>query len=1206
MADGEVPFRIRDDRETISARLERRARELLDSSPDLHERIARPEVSAQLGEAGLPTREIMARVMEGYRDRPALGRRAFSRVEDPKTGVTEIRLLPGYEHTSYGELWRRIRLLASYWTSNGVVTPGSGDFIAILGIPSIDHVVVDFATLEAQAVSIPLPAAMGVTQLVEILMDTRPRVLAVSLAYLGKALEAVVAAGIQVRLLVIDVDLGVDRDLAALADVQRRSEGGEVRSPIETIDAFCATAAAAPPPRLPTVHVDADALSVIFYTSGSTGSPKGAMLSERLCHHMWSLPTHLPDSAPLPSVMLNYQPLSHLSGRTHLCRSVMVGGLFCFVGSTDLSTLFEDFSLVRPTNVLLVPRITEFVVRHFQAEVARLIADGVEPNVSRLRVMTDMRAHYLGGRVLTALTGTAPCPVDVRRFIDECFDVDLLDAYGSTETTFVSMNGIVQRPPVQDYRLVDVPELGYFTTDKPYPRGELHLKSSFIMSGYYNKPELTASCFDENGFFCTGDVMEERAPDHLVYVDRRNNVLKLSQGEFVAVSKLETLYATGSTLIDQIYVYGNSERSFLLAVVVPDTENMSARLGNDASVADRQEAISQELAAVAREQGLNSYEIPRALILDNEPFSTANGLLTDSRKPRRTELKARYGARLDALYQEISDRQVERLEVLRRGTGTLPVIDVLAEAVTASLGIDGGEGIRQRNFADLGGDSLSAVSFGLLIGELFGVEVPIGSILSESGTLTTLAAEIERALSGEVTARPTYSEIHPDGRGRIRASELTLDRLLQTTLLNAAAGLDGIPEGAPTTVLLTGANGYLGRFLCLELLERSAARGNGKVICLLRGSSDENAHDRLVRAFGDANSELGARFAALAGGHLEVVSGDIAAPRLGLDAAIWSRLADEVDAIMHPAALVNHVLPYRQLFEPNVLGTAELVSLALTSRKKRLAYVSSVAVRAGAHGAFDEKDDVRHTIPEQVLTDAYASGYGVSKWAGEVILRDAHERFGLPIDIFRSDMILGHSRFDGQINRNDIFSRLLLSLVLTGIAPDSFYRDAGGVHADRAHYDGLPVDFIACAIVAIVLGKDPTGFATYHVVNPHDDGVSLDQFVAWIAEQGFPIERLGAYGFWLERFRAALLELPDAVRSQTSLAALDQLAEPVPAIAGAAVTTHQFEKRIEELLDQTGPIPSLSAAFIAKCIDDLRPSILLGQQSRRNISEHQD
>ena len=114
--------------------------------------------------------------------------------------------------------------------------------------------------------------------------------------------------------------------------------------------------------------------------------------------------------------------------------------------------------------------------------------------------------------------------------------------------------------------------------------------------------------FDEDGFYKTGDIMAEVGPDQLVYVDRRYNVLKLAQGEFVALSHLETVFAT-SPLIRQIFLYGNSDRSFLLAVVVPTAE-VIAQLGCD-GVQRVKSLIGKSLQQIAAEAQLNGYEIPR-------------------------------------------------------------------------------------------------------------------------------------------------------------------------------------------------------------------------------------------------------------------------------------------------------------------------------------------------------------------------------------------------------------------------------------------------------------------------------------------------------------------------------------------------------------------------------------------------------------------
>ena len=97
---------------------------------------------------------------------------------------------------------------------------------------------------------------------------------------------------------------------------------------------------------------------------------------------------------------------------------------------------------------------------------------------------------------------------------------------------------------------------------------------------------------------------------------------------------------------------------------------------------------------------------------------------------------------------------------------------------------------------------------------------------------------------------------------------------------------------------------------------------------------------------------------------------------------------------------------------------------------------------------------------------------------------------------------------------------MVLSLLATGIAPGSFYQlDADG-NRQRAHFDGLPVEFIAEAI-ATLGAQVVDGFQTYHVMNPHDDGIGLDEYVDWLIEAGYPIQRIGDFGEWLQRFETA-------------------------------------------------------------------------------------
>ena len=197
-----------------------------------------------------------------------------------------------------------------------------------------------------------------------------------------------------------------------------------------------------------------------------------------------------------------------------------------------------------------------------------------------------------------------------------------------------------------------------------------------------------------------------------------------------------------------------------------------------------------------------------------------------------------------------------------------------------------------------------------------------------------------------------------------------------------------------------------------------------------------------------------------------------------------------------------------------------------------------------------EHADIRLISPTRKIDDSYANGYNNSKWAGEVLLREAHDQCGLPVAVFRCDMILADTRYAGQLNLPDIFTRTMLSLVATGIAPGSFYElDANG-NRQRAHYDGLPVDFIAEAIATLGAGVE-NGYQTYHVLNPYDDGIGLDQYVDWLNEAGYPIQRIADYNDWLQRFETAMRALPERQRQHSVLPLLHYYQQPQKPLRGA-------------------------------------------------------
>jgi fatty acid CoA ligase FadD9 len=1158
------------------ARRQRRFEKLTSSDAQLLAAQPDPAITAILDGSGVLLTDVIHTVMSGYADRPALGQRVVEFVTDGN-GRTVAELQPRFDTLTYRETWTRVRALADALADNPV---RPGDCVATLGFTSADYAIVDMALSLAGAVAVPLQTSAPVQQLHPILVETEPVAILSSVDHLQDAVELALTAYTPKRLVVFDYHPQVDDHREALESAAARLADRHV-----TVEALDDVVNQAPQ------HTDgpeiqrgeSDALRLLIYTSGSTGTPKGAMYTDRLMANCWRgwFSLDWDEDGKLPAISLSFMPISHVMGRVILYSTLGVGGTAYFAARSDLSTLLEDLALVRPTKLDLVPRIWEMLFQEVQSEVDRRWTDGTDRETIELQVMAEQREKLIGGRHFSAMTGSAPISPELRSWVEDFLDIHLTEVYGSTEDGIVLVDGQVQRPPVIDYKLIDVPDLGYFATDRPHPRGELLVKTPDLIPGYYKRPDVTAELFDAEGWYYTGDVVAEIAPNQLVYVDRRNNVLKLSQGEFVTVSKLEAAYG-GHPWIRQIFVYGNSARSYLLAVIVP-TDDALAGVGGD--VAAVKPLLSGALQSVAREAGLQSYEIPRDFLVETTPFTLENGLLTGIRKLARPKLKEHYGPALEQLYGDLAEGQADVLRSLRKDGASGPAVETVSRAAGALLGAASTDVAPDAAFTELGGDSLSALTFANLLHEIFDVDVPVGVIVSPASDLASIAAYIDAQRAGGAK-RPTYDAVHGRDATEVHARDLTLDKFLDEATLAAAPSLPNASQEV-RTVLLTGATGFLGRYLALQWLERMDLV-DGKVICLVRAKDDASARRRIDATFDSGDPKLLEHYRSLAADHLEVLAGDKGEANLGLDNATWQRLADTVDLIVDPAALVNHVLPYSQLFGPNVVGTAELIRIALTTRVKPYVYVSTVGVGDGVEpGKFVEDADIRQMSPTRKIGDNYANGYGNSKWAGEVLLREAHDLCRLPVSVFRCDMIMADTTYAGQLNVPDMFTRMMLSLVATGIAPYSFYElDADG-NRQRAHFDGLPVEFIADAISTLGVHVI-AGFETYHVMNPYDDGISMDTYVDWLVEAGHQIARVPEYATWLARFETTLRGLPDKQRQASLLPLLHNYQRPGHPINGSLAPADHFRAAVQD--NKIGPekdIPHVSAPVIVKYITDL-------------------
>ncbi|WP_255790512.1 AMP-binding protein, partial [Mycobacteroides abscessus] len=365
-----------------------------------------PQVSAAVKHPDLSLAEVVSLIMEGYAARPALGQRARELVTDP-LGHTAFRLTPRFETITYGELWSRAKAVASAWYY-AAHPVRAGNFVATLGFASVDYTTLELAVVHVGAVGVPLQSSASTSAWTAILAETEPGTLAVSIELLNTALESVLATPSVKQVVVFDYAPAVDEQRDAFESAGKRLTGTGIA--LETLNAVIAHGAELPAAPLYTPDPDDDPLALLIYTSGSTGAPKGAMHSENALHRLWIREDVQAGTENLPMINLDFLPMSHVLGRELLITTLASGGIVYFTASGDMSTLFEDISLVRPTFLVLVPRVCDMVFQRFQTEVDRRLASGDAASAEAVaaEVKADIRDNLFGGRVSAVMVGSAP------------------------------------------------------------------------------------------------------------------------------------------------------------------------------------------------------------------------------------------------------------------------------------------------------------------------------------------------------------------------------------------------------------------------------------------------------------------------------------------------------------------------------------------------------------------------------------------------------------------------------------------------------------------------------------------------------------------------------------------------------------------------------------------------------------------------------
>lgn len=304
---------------------------------------------------------------------------------------------------------------------------------------------------------------------------------------------------------------------------------------------------------------------ILSYTSGTTGDPKGV----KLCHSNETTGgASAEDSLNMAEgdSILSYLPYTHSFEQGLFSFSVYKGIRIGYYQGNPLK-LVEDCQVLRPDIFISVPRLYNKIygsLNHKFSQVTGckrwLLDRGIASKMANLEATGAVRsgcydtllfgkaAAMLGGNVRSMITGSAPIDKQVIDFLKICFSCPIQEGYGLTETSAAGclcsaddpVTGHVGGPiKITKLRLKSLPEMNYNVTDKPYPRGEVLMKSPTIFSGYFKNPEKTAEAFDHDGWFMTGDVVQLYPNFSIKIIDRSKNIFKLSQGEYIAPEKIE-------------------------------------------------------------------------------------------------------------------------------------------------------------------------------------------------------------------------------------------------------------------------------------------------------------------------------------------------------------------------------------------------------------------------------------------------------------------------------------------------------------------------------------------------------------------------------------------------------------------------------------------------------------------------------------------
>ncbi|MET4224577.1 non-ribosomal peptide synthetase [Oerskovia enterophila] len=861
-----------------------------------------------------------------------------------------------------------------------------------------------------------------------------------------EAMLAAVGSGIVVRLPGVRPISGL---AGTMVDFATLMEGSANRGDL----AGQGAAPESPAPAMPTdMHVPAagtgeDDVAYVMFTSGSTGVPKAVGVRHRGVLAIATRNGFL-DLVP-GSRVLHGASLSFDASTIEIWATLLAGGCLVVVDS----------------DLLLAPTALARKVREARVD-TMFLTTGVFHHAAQAypELFDGLRCVMVGGEALN--------PVLARRVAGR--PAVLVNGYGPTETTvFAAVHLIEHADDVGEGATVPIGRaLPYARCEVVRPDGsladvgedgELYIAGDGVAAGYLRDPEETGRQFVHlalggtapERFYRTGDQVRQTADGLLEFRGRLDHQVKV-RGFRIELAEIENML-TGHPGVGGAAV---------LTVEDDTSRHLVAFYTSESPAHEVPDATDLRKAVLA---ALPAYMVPATFLrLEALPLGP-NG------KVDRRALAA------------IAAKREPRKAPTERATTTEEATDVAAAVARAwweTLRSD--EGDREADFFELGGSSLTAAQLIARVQAALDLDGTHGHALIKGLLSAPRLGEFVSVVE-DVTSSAAGAE---SGGDRWRPDVFLLERPAPVSRT--------VESGDVRTILLTGATGFFGSGLLRELLDRTDAR----IVCLVRARDASAAVER-VRAAQERYGHAGP----LPTGRVTAISGDLAAPRLGLGVGAWDGLASQVDLIHHAGAHVNFVYPYEWLRGANVDGTRNLVELAQAAGGVPIHYVSTIAVLAGSGSAA-----VREVTEETPLdhVERLSMGYPESKWVAERILQTAAAR-GLPVVVYRPYEITGDT-VAGRWNTEAALCAFFKAIVEMGFAP-----------AANLPLDFVPSDYLARAVIHLA-GSQPAEGQTYHLTNPRYAPLSL--MVDRLRAHGHRIETLG-YTQWLDALTTFCTEHPE-------------------------------------------------------------------------------